>query len=69
MMTRIWRSATVLATLGCWRAYPASATPLTFNFDTGTPALAAGMVIPLDQTMGGVTAHFSSPSLGAFSVQ
>ncbi|MFO1433052.1 MAG: PEP-CTERM sorting domain-containing protein [Candidatus Competibacteraceae bacterium] len=69
MMTRIRLSIIVLATLGCWRAYPASATPLTFDFDTGTPPLTVGMTIPLTQEVGGVTAQFSSPSGGAFSVQ
>jgi hypothetical protein len=42
---------------------------VTFDFDTGTPALSAGQSTPLDQTSGGVTTHFSSPSDPAFSVQ
>lgn len=44
----------------------------TFDFDTGTPTLHATMGIPLDQTVGGITAHFSSPNAaltGGFSVQ
>lgn len=44
---------------------------MTFDFDTGTPPLSTGQSTPLDQTSGGVTAHFSSPTVGAggFSVQ
>ena len=50
---------------------PISATAQTvkFDFDTGTPTLAVGQSVPFDQTSGGVTAHFSSPSGAAFSVQ
>jgi hypothetical protein len=46
-------------------------TTATFDFDTGTPTLFTGQGLPLDQTSGGVTAHFSSPTVGAggFSVQ
>ena len=47
----------------------ARAQTATFDFDTGTPALTAGQSIPLDQISRGVTAHFSSPSGPAFSVQ
>jgi len=51
-------------------AFTASAgATVTFNFDTGTPTLSTGQNVPLDQTSGGVTAHFSSPSGMAFSVQ
>ncbi len=44
---------------------------VTFDFDTGAPALSSGQSTPLDQTAGGLTAHFSSPTVGAggFSVQ
>ncbi len=46
-----------------------SQSTVTFDFDTGTPALSPRVSIPLDQTSGGITAHFSSPSGPAFSVQ
>src|SRR5512135_1087524 len=42
---------------------------VTFDFDTGTPALSLGQGTPFDQTSGGVTATFSSPAAQAFSVQ
>jgi hypothetical protein len=38
---------------------------VTFDFDAGTPPLTAGQTLPLDQTSGGITAHFTGP----FSVQ
>lgn len=43
----------------------------TFDFDTGTPPLSAGMSTPFNQTSGGITAAFSSPTVGAggFSIQ
>jgi len=41
---------------------------VTFDFDSGTPALLVGNAAPLDQVVGGVTAHISSP-VGGFSVQ
>ena len=40
-----------------------------FDFDTGAPALTTFTNTPLDQTSGGITAHFSSPVEPAFSVQ
>ena len=54
---------------GSWIARPAKADTATFDFDTGTPATFAGEGIPLDQTSGGVTAHFSSPQGSVFSIQ
>jgi len=42
---------------------------VTFDLDSGAPALAPGQDTPFDQTSGGVTARFSSPSGPAFSVQ
>lgn len=42
---------------------------VTFDFDSGTPALTTGQNTPFDQASGGLTAHFSSPSGLAFSVQ
>ena len=61
----------VLATAMWWNP-PASAapSPIAFDFDTGAPTLSEGQNTPLDQTSGGVTAHFSSPSDPAtYSVQ
>jgi hypothetical protein len=68
-MLRHWFFAAVLTGLSAWVVYPAQAATLTFDFDTGTPALVAGTSIPLDQATGGVSAHFSSPPAGSFSVQ
>ena len=51
------------------RPLSSQAQAVTFDFDTGVPATSAGQNTPLDQTSGGVTAHFSSPSDPAFSVQ
>jgi len=43
---------------------------ITFDFDTGSPTPSVGQNTPFDQTSGGVTANFSSPSDPAtFSVQ
>jgi hypothetical protein len=56
-------------------AAPAAAQPVAhnavpFDFDTGSPAVAAGRGTPIDQTSGGITASFSSPSdPAAFSLQ
>ena len=69
-MASIWRFALVLAAVAFWPTCPARASLVTFDFDTGTPTLTAGETIPLDQTSGGLTAHFSpQPSMGGFSVQ
>ena len=67
----IWRSTLLVPALGCWLACAATATTVTFDFDTGTPPIFAGQNLPFDQGSGGVTAHFSSPTVGAsgFSVQ
>ncbi len=72
----IWRhrlkllgAALFPAGLGLWPAFPAPAQTVTFDFDSATPALTAGQGIPFDQTAGGVTARFSSPSGPAFSIQ
>lgn len=43
----------------------AAAQTVTFDFDTATPVLATGQSLPLDQSIGGVTARFGGP----FSVQ
>jgi len=61
-----WKSAFVL----CCRfwASPTQAQSVTFDFDSGTPLLVVGNAAPLDQVVGGVTAHISSP-VGGFSVQ
>lgn len=46
------------------------AATVSFDFDTGLPALAVGQNTPFDQASDGVTAHFTSPSdPAAFSVQ
>ena len=42
---------------------------IAFDFDTGAPTLNTGQSIPLEQTSGGITARFSSPSGPAFAVQ
>src|SRR5690242_19765272 len=69
-MRRIWSSALVLsAIVSLWPASSAKAQTVTFDFDTGSPTLTRGQNIPFDQTVGGVTAHFSSPSGAAFSIQ
>jgi hypothetical protein len=49
-------------------AHRASAQSVTFDFDTGTPALSLYQGLPVDQTVNGATAHFRAAS-GAFSVQ
>lgn len=63
------RSARLLAALGLWTACPVGAQSVIFDFDTGAPALTNGQNTPFDQTSGGITAHFSSPSGAAFSIQ
>jgi len=51
-------------------AFAANATIIAFDFDAGIPTLIEGQNTPLDQTLQGVTAHFSSPSdPNAFSIQ
>src|SRR5436305_6414201 len=47
--------------------FTAHAASITFDFDTGAPALIAGQGLPVDQTVSGLTASFSPP--GGFSVQ
>ena len=48
----------------------ARAQSVTFDFDPGTPALTTGQGLPLDQSSGGITAHFSTPAgSGGMSVQ
>jgi hypothetical protein len=43
---------------------------IVFDFDNGTPALAATQATPFNQTLSGLTASFSSPSdPAAFSVR
>src|SRR3989337_1707415 len=52
-------------------AYVRAATPFTvvFDLDNGAPSLLVGQNLPFNQTMGDVTAYFSSPSGSAFSIQ
>src|ERR1700693_1112369 len=64
----VWQSTLLIAALG-FGAYPARAQTVTFDFDSGAPALWTGQSTPFEQTAGGVTARFSSPSGPAFSVQ
>jgi hypothetical protein len=63
-----WRSLVFVAALGAWSASARGAT-VTFDLDTGTPPLSTGQNIPIDQTAGGLTAHFSSPQGAVFSIQ
>ncbi len=65
------RAALVIVALSLAPRLPARASTAMFDFDTGTPPLSTGQSTPLDQTSGGVTAHFSSstPGAGGFSVQ
>jgi hypothetical protein len=58
-----------VAALGAWTAHSAKAQPVAFDFDTGAPGLSIGQNTPFDQTAGGITAHFSSPTDPAFSIQ
>lgn len=44
-------------------------TTVTFDFDTGSPVLTNYRSTPFDQSKDGVTAQFSSPGVGLFSVQ
>jgi hypothetical protein len=69
MTMRIWHVALLISVLSIRPAHIAAAQTVTFDFDTGTPTLSTGTGIPLDQTADGVTAHLSSPSGSAFSIQ
>lgn len=65
-----WVFRVLIVSLGCLPAAPpARAQTITLDFDTGTPVLTRGQSIPFDQTAGGLTARFSSPSGSAFSIQ
>jgi uncharacterized protein (TIGR03437 family) len=58
--------------MSLWLALPppaVSQSTVTFDFDSGSPVVSPGQSIPIDQSWGGLTAHFSSPSGAAFSVQ
>lgn len=68
-MLRRWFLAGIVTAMGICRAGSAQAMPVTFDFDTGAPALSHGMGLPPEQTRDGMTAHFSSPSANAFSIQ
>ncbi len=48
---------------------PLSTVTVTFDFDTGAPILSTFRSTPFAQTKDGVTAQFSSPGVGVFSVQ
>lgn len=49
--------------------FTSSAQGITFDLDSGTPALAVGQPTPLAQTIGSLTAQFSSPADPAFTIQ
>lgn len=70
-MIRRHRAALAIVALSVWPALSGNAVTVTFDFDNGTPALFRGQSTPFDQTSSEVSAHFSSPTLGAggFSVQ
>jgi hypothetical protein len=57
------------AAVAIWGAAAAGAQTATFDFDNGTPVLARGQSTPFEQTAGGITARFSSPSGASFSIQ
>jgi hypothetical protein len=62
-------SPTLLLTIvGLGPTSSAAAQTVTFDFDTATPTLTTFQNLPLDQTIGGVSARFSAVS-GGFSVQ
>ena len=48
--------------------FTANSRSVTYDFDTGTPALTTGQNTPFDQGAGGVTAHFSATNDPAFTV-
>ena len=53
-------------------ATPSNTITTAFDFDTGSPLLAATQSTPFNQTSNGITAHFGSPSdtsAPAFSIQ
>lgn len=58
-------AALLLLSLGVGLAESGQAATVTFDFDTGTPALVSHQGLPVDQTAGGVTMHCTGP----FSVQ
>jgi hypothetical protein len=66
----IWSSALLIAALSL-QPTDSNAQTATFDFDSGTPMLFPGQNVPFDQISGGLTAHFTSPTIGAggFSVQ
>ncbi len=66
---KIWAFALIVAALGCWPAHIAQGQTVTFDLDSATPALTPGQNVPFDQTLMGITAHFSSPQGSVYSVQ
>ncbi len=67
-VAKIGRSASFLTLVALWMANAAFAQTVTFDFDAATPVLATGQNVPFDQTVGGISAHFSA-SAGGFSAQ
>ena len=47
----------------------ASQATVTFNFDNGSPVVLTGQLVPLDQTVAGLTASFTSPNGPVYLVQ
>jgi hypothetical protein len=64
-----FRSVLFLVCLGAFTVPPVAAQTATFDLDNGTPTLYTGQSVPFIQTVGGVTATFSSPQGAAFSLQ
>ena len=56
-MTSKWRLGVLTLAFSCWAAHLNSAGPMTFDFS----GLLIGTFTPFSQTVGGVTATFSSP--------
>jgi hypothetical protein len=67
---KTWRvGVSFVVALCLWPGDAINAQSVLFDLDTGTPPLGTGSGLPFDQTAGGITAHFSSPSGSSFSLQ
>lgn len=68
MMTTNVRKALVVLSVAA--AAPLAAQSVTFDLDSGVPALVSGVNLPVQQTTAGLTARFAAaPGSGGFSVQ